>query len=535
MKSGLGIRSPLFQAVADSKPDLGFFEAHSENYFGSSAARDALLQLRQDYPISLHGVGLSLGRADDLDAAHLQALKQLVDEIDPLLVSEHLAWSAYAHRHVPDLLPLPLTDASLAIMCEHVDQMQSTLGRQILVENPSNYLLFDYLQIPEAEFLNALASRTGCGLLVDVNNVYVSATNLARDPKAYLTALNPELVQQYHLAGHTRVTRQADHGPEIVLIDTHDQSVTDEVWALYRHSLMTLGHKPTLIEWDADLPPLADLCVECAKADAVRQSIAIETKNANSSSPTVASSSVALAEHQSRFLDAVLSGERTAQGIDLKHQHRVAIYRNNVQAAVHDYLKEVFPATLGVVGAGFFRTMAHAAIATSPPTKGDIHTYGAELGAVTIDGLASLPYLPDLIAYEWAMHSAYFAVVDGAIEAHAMPQDQLLTTPIKFNASVQIIESAFPIYEIRRQSLPDYAEPVSIHLDQSQDTVLIYKTGGQIVSRCLTDHEALFFNQLKKSSHLLQAIEVVHGSIDEQVLAAVLRFCFEEELLVNVK
>lgn len=533
MKSGLGIRSPLFQAVADSKPDLGFFEAHSENYFGASAARDALLTLRQDYPISLHGVGLSLGRADDLDAAHLQALKQLVDEVDPLLVSEHLAWSAYSHRHLPDLLPLPLTESSLAIMCEHIDQMQSALGRQILIENPSNYLLFDYLQIPEAEFLNTLASRTGCGLLVDVNNVYVSATNLARDPKAYLAALNPDFVQQYHLAGHTVVTRQSDRGSETVLIDTHDHSITDEVWALYRHSLSTLGHKPTLIEWDSDLPPLADLCAECDKADAVQASVTSTVDRSDSGSPSITSESVVLAEHQAQFLDAVLSDEPMAQGIDPSHQHRVAIYRNNVQAAVHDYLAEVFPATLGVVGAGFFRTMVQAAISTSPPSNGDIHTYGTELAKVKIDGVDSLPYLADLITYEWAMHRAYFADSGDTLDAHAMPQDEMLTTPIKLNPSVHLIESAFPIYEIRRQSLPDYAEPVSIHLDQSQDAVLVYKTRGQVVSRCLADEELLFFKQLKKSTHLLQAIEAVHGSIDEQALATVLGFCFEQALLVN--
>ena len=175
MRAGLGIRPELFGPVLEQKPDVGFFEAHSENYFGSSLARAKLLEPRTHYPVSLHGVGLSLGRADDLDESHLAELKSLADEVDPMFVSEHLSWSAYSHRHLPDLLPLPLTEKALATMCDHIDRMQTALGRRVLVENPSNYLLFDQLQIPEPEFLNELASRSGCGLLLDVNNVHVSA------------------------------------------------------------------------------------------------------------------------------------------------------------------------------------------------------------------------------------------------------------------------------------------------------------------------------------------------------------------------
>ena len=193
IKSGLGIRPELFPAVeeidhaVDSK--FGFLEAHSENYFGESIARSKLLALREVYPVSLHGVGLSLGRADDLNQAHLAQLKDLVDQVEPCIVSEHLAWSAYSHYHLPDLLPLPLTKQAMSIVCQHIDQMQTVLGRQILIENPSNYLLFDQLQIPEADFLNELAQRTGCGLLMDVNNIHVSASNVGRDAAAYILFL----------------------------------------------------------------------------------------------------------------------------------------------------------------------------------------------------------------------------------------------------------------------------------------------------------------------------------------------------------
>ena len=218
MKCGIGIRPELFDAVFEKTPEFGFLEAHSENYFGESIARTKLLEIREHYPVSLHGVGLSLGRADHLNKQHLKQLKELIDEVDPLFVSEHLAWSAYSHRHAPDLLPLPLTDDALDLMCEHVDQMQNFLGRTVLVENPSNYLVFDQLQIPEPEFLNALAKKTGCGLLMDINNVHVSATNVGRDAKAYIDQIDGDLIAQYHLAGYTEVKRTVAGIEETVLI-----------------------------------------------------------------------------------------------------------------------------------------------------------------------------------------------------------------------------------------------------------------------------------------------------------------------------
>ncbi|MFT5571736.1 MAG: hypothetical protein ACI9FR_000656, partial [Cryomorphaceae bacterium] len=267
MKCGLGIRPELFAAVFDRLPELGFLEAHSENYFGQSLARAKLLELREHYAISLHGVGLSLGRADNLNKAHLSELKSLVDEIQPSLVSEHLAWSAYSHRHLPDLLPLPLNADALELMCQHVDQMQSALGRQILVENPSNYLIFDEIQIPEPEFLNLLSSKTGCGLLVDVNNIHVSATNLQRDAKQYLDALDGAHISQYHLAGHTQVKRAIENGEETVLIDTHNQTVSKSVWGLYEYTINKHGVRPSLLEWDSDFPEFETVLAQCKKAD----------------------------------------------------------------------------------------------------------------------------------------------------------------------------------------------------------------------------------------------------------------------------
>lgn len=264
--AGIGLRYPHIAQLIEERPKVGFLEAHSENYFGGGYARRNLLKLRETYPVTLHGVGLSLGRADGLDQNHLRQLKRLADEVQPLYVSEHLSWSAYTHVAVPDLLPVPFTAEALSIFVSHVNEMQDTLGRQVLVENPSNYLAFAQTDWTETEFLNRLADKTGCGLLMDVNNIDVSAHNLGYDAETYLREINPRFVKQIHLAGYS--VEQVD-GADI-RIDTHGHPVYPEGWRLYRTALELFGDTPTLIEWDTDIPPLDILLAEAAKADALR-------------------------------------------------------------------------------------------------------------------------------------------------------------------------------------------------------------------------------------------------------------------------
>lgn len=266
-QTGIGLRAPHMAEILAQKPAVGFLEAHSENYFGASPARHQLLQLRAHYDISLHGVGLSLGRADDLDKQHLQQVADLVNEVQPLFVSEHIAWSGFAHTHVPDLLPLPMTEEALDILCAHIDQVQTFLGRQILVENPSSYVRFTQSDMPEPAFLATLAKRTGCGLLLDINNIFVSAHNTGFDAADYLTSLDTDAVREIHLAGYQENT-MADG--ETLYIDTHGKPVYPAVWKLYEQALAQFGDVPTLVEWDSDIPPLQTLLNEAAKADVVR-------------------------------------------------------------------------------------------------------------------------------------------------------------------------------------------------------------------------------------------------------------------------
>lgn len=260
---GVGLRSRHMAEFMRHEPKVDFVEVHTENYFGGGIKLKNLKKVSDAYSLSFHGVGLSLGRSDALDQDHMTELKALIERFHPALVSEHLSFSAFSHRHVPDLLSMPLTEQSLEIVSTHVLEYQDLLGRKILIENPSNYMAFQDQTLSEPEFLLALSQATGCKLLIDINNIYVSAINLGLDPKAYLLALGQgEAIGQYHLAGHH--TAPSDHGP--VLIDTHGDVICDEVWALYDFALMRFGPRPTLIEWDTDVPELAVLLAEAEKA-----------------------------------------------------------------------------------------------------------------------------------------------------------------------------------------------------------------------------------------------------------------------------
>jgi uncharacterized protein (UPF0276 family) len=258
---GIGLRSPHVSDVAATRPELAFLEVHAENYMAETPALDRLLELRRDYPVSLHGVALSLGSAEELDRCHLCRFKALIERIEPLLVSEHLAWSAIGGAYLNDLLPLPYTEASLDLFCRHVEEAQEALGQRLLIENPSAYLRYRYSPIPEAEFIGEVARRTGCSILCDVNNIYVSAWNFGFDPVAYLDALPVDAIGEIHLAGH--------HAAEDVdiLIDDHGSRVAKPVWELHAAALRRFGPVPTLIEWDTNLPTLEVLLDEANHAE----------------------------------------------------------------------------------------------------------------------------------------------------------------------------------------------------------------------------------------------------------------------------
>jgi uncharacterized protein len=259
---GIGLRQPHYREIFETAPGLGFVEVHSENFFlDGGASMHALERARSAYPVSLHGVGLSIGSADHLAEQHLAQLVRLAERIEPTLVSEHLCWGAIDGLHFNDLLPLPSTWKVLALVAERVDRVQNALHRQILIENVSAYVEYCDSELTETAFLAELARRSGCGILFDVNNLYVNARNFGFDAHARLAELPASAIGQIHLAGHAEV--------DGCLIDTHGSRVCAEVWALYDAACRRYGPKPTLIEWDTDLPPLEVLLDEAGRARSI--------------------------------------------------------------------------------------------------------------------------------------------------------------------------------------------------------------------------------------------------------------------------
>jgi len=262
--AGIGLRAPHYREVLQDLPDLGWVEVHSENFFGGGSPLRTLLKVREHYPVSLHGVGMGLASTVPLDQEHLSALHRLCAMVQPAAVSEHLCWNSAPDKTnnqamvINDLLPFPYTQQALSSVASRVEQVQDRLGRQLLVENLSSYLSFAHSEMSEGEFLAELIRRTGCGVLFDVENLYVNARNLGVDAGAFIKTIPAEAVKEYHLAGYSEI--------DGCLVDTHDHPVYPEVWELYETALQYIGPRPTLIEWDSDIPALPVLMGEAAKA-----------------------------------------------------------------------------------------------------------------------------------------------------------------------------------------------------------------------------------------------------------------------------
>lgn len=276
--AGIGLRSPHMAQILESRPSVGWLEVHAENYMNSGPATAALERVRSHYTLAVHGVGLSLGSARGIDKNHLERLKNVCERFAPAMVSEHLAWTVGDGIYLNDLLPVPYDEEALAIVCRNIERTQEAIKRPILIENLAAYVGFARSTMAEPQFLAEIVRRTGCGLLLDINNVYVSAHNLGFDADAYVAALPGEAVGEIHLAGHA--TNETPDGP--VLIDNHGSLVAADVWSLYRRAVERFGPRPTLIEWDSDIPPLTTLLGEAMWADLLSNAIKFERGEASS-------------------------------------------------------------------------------------------------------------------------------------------------------------------------------------------------------------------------------------------------------------
>jgi len=275
-RAGVGLKAEHYHDILDGHPDLGWFEVHAENYMGAGGPpHHYLASIRKDYPISVHGVGLSIGSDGALDQEHLARLKGVCDRYEPGLFSEHLAWSTHDGAFLNDLLPVPYNDETLQRVCDHIDEVQTTVGRHLLLENPSTYVQFESSEMSELDFLREIVRRTGCGLLLDVNNVYVSATNHNYSPEDYIDAFPMEHVGEIHLGGHDEDRDDAD---KTLLIDAHGCEVASAVWQLYARTIRRAQPIPTLIEWDNDVPDWPTLFAEARRVDEAIS--AVQSQNA---------------------------------------------------------------------------------------------------------------------------------------------------------------------------------------------------------------------------------------------------------------
>jgi uncharacterized protein (UPF0276 family) len=420
---GLGLRAPHYRDFLQGRPAVDWLEVHSENFL-DRAGWDwhVLRQVRRDYPVSLHGVGLGLGSARACPAAHLARLAALVRDIDPFLVSEHLCWTAAEGRHFNDLLPLPLSRAALDLLCGRIDAVQEALRRPIALENVSTYVRFRDDEMGETAFLAELVRRTGCRVLLDLNNLYVNQANHGEDALAALAALPPGCVAEYHLAGHLA---SGD-----ALIDHHGDHVAPAVWELYAAALRRFGPAPTLIEWDTDIPPLDVLLAEAGKA---REVAAASGARSTAPQPACAEAHVwerdgdaaALAALQDRFAASLYSASADAGLVpDLKGASagRLGLYRGNLAAAWDKALSAAYPVLRQLVGEEFFTALAREYGRAHPSEDGDLNRFGGHLAAFLggFAPVANYPYFPDMARLEWALHRAHYAPSAQAMDAPAL-------------------------------------------------------------------------------------------------------------------
>ena len=416
INAGVGLRAPHYRDFLEQRPNVGWLEVHTENFLDRSGWDwHVLSQLRRDYPVSLHGVGLGLGSARGFSEAHLERVRALVDSVEPMLVSEHLSWGATHDRNLNDLLPLALDNAALGLLCERVDRVQDVLGRQILLENVSTYVRFRSDQMSEAEFMAALSRRTGCLLLLDVNNLYVNQCNHGEDALAAIAAIAPGSVGEIHIAGHL-VTPAA-------VIDHHGAAVAPEVWELYKAALARFGRIPTLVEWDTDVPPLHVLLEEARKADAIAAGFTYKADIAPIPPGTASGpASDVLADSQEAFARALF--DANAESHVLAHlrsggAERFGLYRGNLTVTWDKVLSAAYPVIRQLVGAEFFTALSRAYGMANPSTDADLNNFGAGFATFLagFEHVAEYPYLPDMARFEWSLHRTHFAPDADAVTA----------------------------------------------------------------------------------------------------------------------
>ncbi len=490
---GAGFKPAHGAEILATRPDIGFFEIHAENHMNPGGPNRRLLAaIREFFPISVHGVGLSLGSTEKLDSDHLARLKDVVDFAAPALVSEHIAWSDFSGRAFPDLLPLPYDDAALARIAGKIEAVQDALRRPILIENPATYLRFAGDSLAEPQFLAELCARTGCGLLLDVNNVFVSAVNHCFDARDYLDAFPYAWVGEIHLAGHA----QARDENGAFLIDDHGAPVSAEVWALYRHAVAAAGPRPTLIEWDNDVPDWADLLAETEKARAIlrvdRASPPLAHRPVEQRRSRGGSSGEGRdAGWQRAFASALQNPAAPVPALfaPCDAAARFAVYRNNCAVAAIEALKAQFPTVLRLVGDEAFRGAARAFEEKIPPSSPVLAEYGEKFpvflaGFLEEQGATEVPYLPDVARLDWAVLQALRARETEPCplaRLAALDATAIANARARLHPSLRLVASDWPLLALRDplgSAIDDWRGETALVLRPRAEAHLIALTPG---------------------------------------------------------
>lgn len=492
LRAGLGLKPEHFNHVHQRLPDVGFFEVHAENHLvAGGPLHHHLSRIREHYPLSIHGVGLSIGAEDPIDTNHLNAIAELLERYQPAMFSEHLAWSSHGGVFFNDLLPLPYNLPTLRRVCDHIDLIQTRLGRRILLENPATYVEFSSATWSEGSFMTEVIQRTGCGLLLDVNNVYVTSINHGHDPLESLRELPWRATEEIHLAGFAE---DQDSAGARLLIDHHGAAVADAVWSLYAEALRLTGARPTLLERDNNLPTFEVLQQEAGRAEEhmafSRPPSPVEEKRLK---PHRARRGACPMSGQNVFSQALLdprqptpSGIVTWNGSD--PGRRMAVYRNNVMVSLVDALAQTFPVTQTLVGDTFFRAMGQVFVREHPPRVRVLNGYGTDFPAFIehFAPAASVPYLADVARLEMlrmqALHAADAQAMSPSELAHTLQDpDRLPQARWRLCPSLRIFHSQHAACSLWAAHQDDCERRLDQIDTQQPETALVFRHGLGVI------------------------------------------------------
>ena len=533
---GVGLRSQHYPVITENWPKMDWFEAISENYMDTGGRPFHILEnVRRHYPIALHGTALSLGSTDPINQKYLEKLKRLVERIDPFIVSDHLCWSGVEGEALHDLLPLPFTEEAIRHVVGRIELVQEFLGRRILVENVSTYVTFRHSVMPEWEFVTEVAKRSGCGILLDLNNLYVNATNHSFNPHEYLENIPGELVGQFHLAGHT------DMGS--FLFDTHSKPIIDSVWELYREALSLWGPVSTLVEWDENIPPFEELSREADKARVIYKQFE-RSGSKKHEGQTAVKQTINFSSHRSTTEVPLVAVEKWMQSrIHPKHKNevkvlpwkllnpqggasgeeRLNVYANGYTARVREALAEVYESIYHVLGADQFSALSDDYSVCYGTDDYNLNFIGRHLPGFlqTLPLKEDFPFLPDLARLEWLIWQAFHSFDEPPFthrELASIPLEEWDNARMIFQPSVQVVASPWPILTIWRARHDSAKSSAIINALAHPERVLVSRKGDQVQCELLNEAQYTLLQGLLNGKSLGAVCEELAGTIGEEAL-----------------